>query len=213
MARLLVSVVLGAAAVLALPGVAAGQSPSGDFVKGGQDGLNGFYFSIDASSGPAGEDPTGTIWLHSGGGNGADWNLDITCLSVSGNTAIIGYTGELFFFGETSPAVGLIRVADAGGPGSGLDTFDWAEGGGGPGDPPLPGPSVCSSFPGPFPFWSPQPVDTDITTDIVVHDGPAVPATKDQCKNGGWRSYGIFRNQGDCVSYIATGGRNRQGAP
>jgi hypothetical protein len=34
------------------------------------------------------------------------------------------------------------------------------------------------------------------------------PATKDQCKNGGWASYGIFKNQGDCVSYVATGGRN-----
>jgi hypothetical protein len=28
------------------------------------------------------------------------------------------------------------------------------------------------------------------------------------CKNGGWQTYGIFKNQGDCVSYVATGGRN-----
>lgn len=28
------------------------------------------------------------------------------------------------------------------------------------------------------------------------------------CKKGGWRSFGIFKNQGDCVSYIATEGRN-----
>lgn len=27
------------------------------------------------------------------------------------------------------------------------------------------------------------------------------------CKNGGWQSYS-FKNQGDCVSYIATGGKN-----
>ena len=31
---------------------------------------------------------------------------------------------------------------------------------------------------------------------------------KESCKNGGWRDYGAFRNQGDCVSYFATGGRN-----
>ena len=31
--------------------------------------------------------------------------------------------------------------------------------------------------------------------------------TKDQCKNGGWQSLG-FKNQGDCVSYFATGGKN-----
>ena len=28
------------------------------------------------------------------------------------------------------------------------------------------------------------------------------------CKNGGWRTYDIFKNQGDCVSYVATGGKN-----
>lgn len=30
-----------------------------------------------------------------------------------------------------------------------------------------------------------------------------------QCKDGGWQSYGIFKNQGDCVSYVATGGKNQ----
>ena len=30
--------------------------------------------------------------------------------------------------------------------------------------------------------------------------------TKDQCKNGGWETLG-FRNQGQCVSYFASGGR------
>jgi hypothetical protein len=28
------------------------------------------------------------------------------------------------------------------------------------------------------------------------------------CKKGGWRSFGVFKNQGDCVSYFATGGKN-----
>jgi hypothetical protein len=28
------------------------------------------------------------------------------------------------------------------------------------------------------------------------------------CKEGGWQTYGIFKNQGDCVSYVATGGKN-----
>lgn len=34
------------------------------------------------------------------------------------------------------------------------------------------------------------------------------PATKDECNKGGWERFGIFRNQGDCVSYVATGGSN-----
>jgi hypothetical protein len=34
------------------------------------------------------------------------------------------------------------------------------------------------------------------------------PTSKDQCKNGGWRDFGVFENQGDCVSFVATGGKN-----
>jgi hypothetical protein len=34
---------------------------------------------------------------------------------------------------------------------------------------------------------------------------------KTQCKNGGWQNYGVFKNQGDCVSFVATGGKNPAG--
>jgi hypothetical protein len=36
----------------------------------------------------------------------------------------------------------------------------------------------------------------------------AVPATTAECKNGGWRNFPGFENQGDCVSFVATGGKN-----
>jgi hypothetical protein len=41
----------------------------------------------------------------------------------------------------------------------------------------------------------------------------AQPTTKDQCKDGGWQHYtdsqgSLFKNQGDCVSFVATGGKN-----
>jgi hypothetical protein len=49
--------------------------------------------------------------------------------------------------------------------------------------------------------------------DITVVDAPPVPTTRQQCTNGGWQSYGVFKNQGDCVSFVATGGRNRPGGP
>lgn len=43
----------------------------------------------------------------------------------------------------------------------------------------------------------------------VYQLAPPRPTTTDQCKNGGWQSYGgIFKNQGDCVSYVATHGKN-----
>jgi hypothetical protein len=35
--------------------------------------------------------------------------------------------------------------------------------------------------------------------------------TADQCKNGGWTTYGVFKNQGDCVSFVATKGENPPG--
>lgn len=34
-----------------------------------------------------------------------------------------------------------------------------------------------------------------------------------QCKHGGWQSFGIFKSQGDCVSYVATGGKNPPSGP
>jgi hypothetical protein len=33
-------------------------------------------------------------------------------------------------------------------------------------------------------------------------------AGKRDCKKKGWRSFGVFKNQGDCVSFFATGGKN-----
>ncbi len=35
-----------------------------------------------------------------------------------------------------------------------------------------------------------------------------LPSNIDQCKKGLWQSYGVFKNQGDCVSFVATGGKN-----
>jgi hypothetical protein len=84
----------------------------------------------------------------------------------------------------------------------------------------------CVSQPGPAPSGCPAPVDTDgdgvpdSTDQCVSQPGPAptgcpaappseVPTSQDQCKKDGWRNYGaMFSNQGDCVSYVATHGKN-----
>jgi hypothetical protein len=47
--------------------------------------------------------------------------------------------------------------------------------------------------------------------DFLIDDvrfSEATPTSKDQCKHGGWRTYGVFKNQGDCVSFVATKGKN-----
>lgn len=35
--------------------------------------------------------------------------------------------------------------------------------------------------------------------------GPAMPTEKSECKKGGWQAFGVFKNQGACVSYVANG--------
>jgi hypothetical protein len=38
------------------------------------------------------------------------------------------------------------------------------------------------------------------------------PTSADQCKKDGWKAYGTtFKNQGDCVSFVATKGKNEPG--
>jgi hypothetical protein len=46
-----------------------------------------------------------------------------------------------------------------------------------------------------------------------VFPDPVRPTTKAQCKNGGWRDFGVFKNQGDCVSFVATGGKTPPANP
>ena len=40
---------------------------------------------------------------------------------------------------------------------------------------------------------------------------PLLPAAKEECKDGGFRVFGVFRNQGECVSFVATSGKNEPG--
>ena len=54
-------------------------------------------------------------------------------------------------------------------------------------------------------FYGPA-IDSVVISDNIVTD-------KDQCKNGGWQTLvdsegQPFKNQGDCVSFAATGGKN-----
>lgn len=60
-----------------------------------------------------------------------------------------------------------------------------------------------SNLPGPMP---------NIDWTAVGHATP-LTLSKDQCKNDGWKNHvdlsgNTFKNQGDCVSYVVTGGKN-----
>jgi hypothetical protein len=164
----------------------------------------------DAHSGPAGETPTGTVrWgerIMGGAGFLASEDR-VTCLAVNGRSAVIGVAGttNLVRFGFTVWNAGLIRVTDGGGAGSKLDTFEFDVEYGPipvfpiPPPPPPPDPTDCSSFP------AGQAVQVNEQGDLVVDDIKPLPTSKDQCKGGGWRSYGVFKNQGACVSFVNRG--------
>jgi hypothetical protein len=38
-----------------------------------------------------------------------------------------------------------------------------------------------------------------------------LPQTAEACKDGGWERFPVFKNQGDCVSFVETAGRNEPG--
>ncbi len=209
MGRLLLPVVVGlAVAALSAGPAAAAQTPTQDTavgdghvtipVPGSQIPFHVFGFNFNAASGPEGENPTGeVINLTTGERVGAmTFTGNVTCLAVSGNRAAIGAVGTYFGF----PAAVLLTVVDGGPPNSGADTANVAIRVDSQTPPPPPDCSTAS--------FSNQLVVT--TGDVVVRDAPPLPTSKDQCKNGGWRNYGDrFKNQGACVSFVATGKRKR----
>ena len=101
----LVTLVLGIVGVLLL----AGCDPSADFVYGHYQNA-GHQFVLDASSGPSGENPKGTLK--------ADGQLfgNVGCLQVTGSEARVGL--------DLSPSIGLTALALVTGNGSAPDKID-----------------------------------------------------------------------------------------
>ena len=173
------------AGALALPGVSGAQPPppsaqdSVVLTAPGASPVAGEFilFTINATSGPSGENPTGQVsfWVFGGvlqiGG-------PVTCLAVNGNTATINIRDQ----GSLSGAIVTIQVVD-----DQPDTFDAI--------PNVRAPTDCSPLP---PSGLGGPLSTG---DITVVDAPPLPTTKAQCKNGGWRQFG-FKNQGLCVAFV-----------
>ena len=140
---------LATAMTVALTPTAQAQAPAGDSVVGSLDDW-GVHFDGEARSDPFGGSPTGTVRFQPIG-TVTIWDLSITCLAVTGKSAIAGFIGTVSMYPHTSewssPVAGLFRAVDGGGPNSGKDSFTarWtfeAEG-----YPPVAPPTDCSSFP------------------------------------------------------------------
>ena len=189
--KLALATALGVTGALMFAGSSGAQTPTQDSATGA--GGTGSYtsFAFNVVSGPSGENPSGSSRLDLPAFGLHTQSRAISCLSVSGNTAT--WVTELLpnSFGFT---FGKLTAVDNGPAGSGVDTYAAAG---------YQTPQDCSS-----PETGALGTQPLLTGDIVVVDAPPLPTSRDQCKNGGWQVYGFFKNQGDCVSFVATGGKN-----
>jgi hypothetical protein len=211
--NLVVSSLVALAVFLVLPAGSFGQQPTQDSVIGAGEGRLGsgapFRFTVNISGDPSGRSPTGSVrWMYGRGAAGGVVSNRITCLAVHGNVAVFGMTGiyqsvvGIPVLGEY-PVSTYVRVTDRSSgapPGEGRDLVEHAAF-----LPGAPGLTNCAAFTPMVLSWT-----LDLEGDIVVTDAQSVPTSKDQCKKGGWHNYGTtFKNQGQCVSFFATGGEQR----
>ena len=224
MASRLGRIALGAAvaAVTLAGGPPAGAQPAGDSVTGRVESLQPFggpfVIPFDAHSGPTGESPSGTV-----GGS------PVTCLNVRGKQGTVGVAttfGGVVFVVEDNDGPGADRLAFfvlSAAPLTCPDPATLAS----QAAPILGGDLVVSDAPSKDQcknggtrrlLAAALTVLTGFTLPVRSHRcrrsgriatiTSCCPTSKDQCKNGGWRNFGVFKNQGDCVSFVATKGKN-----
>jgi hypothetical protein len=188
--RMIVAASIATALAAALASTAAAQVPTQDSVTGeirtGNERAD-LVFTFDAHSGPSGESPTGTVAIYTFVA-GPLGTFAVSCLGVHANraTVVVPFPQAA----PPTPAGIVIYVEDNGSSGDKVD-YDFVSS--------LP----TSCLPPSTVFERP-----DIFGDVTVIDAQSLPTSKDRCKDGGWRTFGVFKNQGDCVSFVATGGKN-----
>jgi hypothetical protein len=183
-----VLLVLMAGATCLFPPASAAQAPRQDSVSlSGTANAAAFSVStLTATSGPTGENPSGQVTFSALG----SFLLTgpVTCLAVSGNSAILNFQDQGAF------GVVTVQVTD-----NQPDLFDAIPRGRAPSD--------CSPV-------TPSTGGLAVSGgDISVVDAPRAPTSKEECKSGDWRTFGVFKNQGDCVSFVATKGKHPPGKP
>lgn len=152
--------------------------------------------NISAQSGPSGQNPSGTASAFVPIIN-QTVSGPVTCLSVTGpdqgpGTPTAPTTATLVL---QSSNEGLVKVTVVDNGGNGADQFAFMTF--------VTSPTDCSTPATSFVTLSPGRA--------IVFDAPVLPTSKDQCKDGGWQTFGVFKNQGDCVSFVATHGKNPPG--
>jgi streptogramin lyase len=155
-------------------------------------GVGSFPFGITAG-------PDGNLWVVEFGGNnvarvttsGVVTEFPITTASSVPIMITAGPDGKLWFTENAANQVAEVSTS-----------------------------GVFTEYPVPTPTSGPVGITTgpdaniwftELSGNKVARITPSAPTTADQCKDGGWQIYGIFKNQGDCVSYVVTGTHNPPG--
>ena len=150
------------------------------------DDFSATDIEVDAFSGPAGENPGGTVSFVAGGI--LPISGPVSCLDVSGNTAVMTVDGP--FPSAPGFTAFLVRLVDNGG--SGQDVFQYF-----PDDPEVPDALDCH-------VGSPSYFGGLLIGRAVVTDAdsqPPAPTAREQCARNGFVQFG-FSNQGQCIKYV-----------
>jgi hypothetical protein len=156
--------------------------------------------NISAQSGTSGQNPSGSVSFMIGG-----FSLfgPVTCLSVTGPDQGAGT--------PTAPTTAVLNFDDLVGPYTGINTLKLVDNGGNGADMIAGGPSFRSPTDCSLPVLGTP--GTLTTGRAVVFDARVLPTSIAQCMNGGWKTYGVFTNQGLCVAFVASGGKAPPSVP
>ena len=133
------------------------------------------------------------------------WTLDhyATVTGFPANTEI-GVAIVISGFGDFRE---VRLTTDASGSGSGQDLHDPSYSNGGPLPTGVSWTARAAVRSGVDGYGNPVYGPTIATDSGTINCGN-LPTSKDDCKNGGWKAYGVFKNQGDCVSFVANRSRS-----
>ena len=226
---LVASIALAAPTSAAFTGLANGSFETGAYVDNGSgfQQLDAPNASIDGWTVDAGSvDWVGTYWLAPEGAMSIDMSgADAGTLSQTFDTTI-GNTYDVAFLLSGNPAgppsEKTLEVSATGGTvglyshdttGTDLTSMVWA---------PQVYSFLATSATTTLTFVSTTlgafgpAIDNVVVTEVVPEPEPEL--TKDDCKNGGWQTMtdtagNGFKNQGDCVSFFATKGKNLGAVP
>jgi hypothetical protein len=184
-ARMVVCLAIGSA--LLVPGAAGADTPDPaiplmDTVTATGSGAGFVNIDVSAQSGPSGESPAGTasttIMIEDPRPQLITLSGPVTCLAVSGNTAVLNFTDTTFGLGSLT-----LGFTDNGGGGRDLVSAGALRR----------APTDCSPLPSaPLPLTAGR---------AVVVDAQPPPTSRKQCRHGGYLRFG-FKTRKECFRFV-----------